>query len=269
MERNKSYIISDAGMVTELSSHGIYFARGGVAELFTLPLLDDPITNDWQEEDGLEVDVKSLTTKVPSIELRMVVFGKTRMEYSSGLNAFRALFKSDEVRIKPAYFERDQIYKLTDITIEGITSHGGLYTSGAKWAEVTIGARLSEWSEVTLPLVTPSPLTRVSIDGRDLVAYGVQIQEAYNTLLLPASYKERTLMSMSKELALQCIVIADSYKIIAGRLCTLSQAIMRKIITMKHGGGEGQCYYTSMTDLREIPMNGRRAITFALNFKTI
>ena len=54
------------------------YARGGFAELYKLPTRREPLTNDWAEHDGLEVDLSepvwephtlSVEIHVPSYEL--------------------------------------------------------------------------------------------------------------------------------------------------------------------------------------------------------
>lgn len=73
MEEHKSYITDSTGRETELSQHGIYFARGGAIELLTFQSMEQVLANDWQEEDGLEIHTKSIVRTCPYINLRFII----------------------------------------------------------------------------------------------------------------------------------------------------------------------------------------------------
>ncbi|WP_018358676.1 hypothetical protein [Porphyromonas levii] len=269
MDKSKSYIEDSTHKETELSSLGIYFARGGVVELLTLQSVESVATNDWQEEHGLEIDPKTIRRTCPYINLRFIVVGETREVFAERLSAFRKLLDSYYLILHPAKMEGG--YHIDNVSIEGYKHLGkSLYQKGMKVAEITIRCRLKNDS-LSYYLATNlegAPLSRIVVGNNDLSKFGVQVQEAYNTLLQPSSFKEGTFKRRSKEVSLNCVSIADSYQHLEHQLNYLYYHIKNEELYLSHGAGEERCYYTSMTNVRELNTKSKKAIAFTLNFKT-
>lgn len=276
MEIRKSYIArpQESGEeVVELSHKGIYFSRGGVIELLTLPPTVGEEVNDWQEEDGLEVDVKSISQGNAYINLRFLVIGQTRREFIERLTYFRELTASHYLRVLPSDMHHGgDGYHIDQITIESYRHIGRpLYLSGVKAGEVTVRCRLKGYlPRLTSDTATKSlPLSRVLVGDVDFSKLGIQVQEVYDTLLQPASFKEQTYKSRSRDIAVRCLVVGDTYDVIEGYLALCYQQIFGKQFYLTYGGGSKvRCYYTSMTDLREMASRSRKGMTFTLNFET-
>lgn len=280
MEEHKSYISKGGGEQKELidlASHGIYFARGGAIELLTLPPTIGEEVNDWQEENGLEIDLHQRDKSCPFINLRFVVMGQTREEFLRRLDFFRSLMDSYFLVLYPAGMQGKPFngaFHIDRITIEGYRHIGRpLYLSGAKAGEVTIRCRQkSFWQRgSTLDEYTPEPmpLSRVMLGNTDFANMGIQVQEVYDTLLQPASFKAYTYKEQSREVAIKCLSVANTYEDLGANIAICEKQMIHKQFYLTYGGGRRvRCYYTSMTDVRELQLSSRKGITFTLNFKT-
>lgn len=269
MEEHKSYIMDSTSRVTELSQHGIYFARGGAVELLTFQSVERVLANDWQEEDGLEVEAKSIMRTCPYINLRFIIVGSTREQFEKRLAFFRKLLDSHYLIINPAHFGRSD-YHVDHISFEGYRHVGrSLYSSGTKVGEVTVRCRLKmgrpKSGRRSEEVVPPA---RVMLGRSDFSEFGIQIEEAYSSLLLPPSFKEGTFKRKSGEVGLNCLSLSETYKGIINNLSRLREAVVNKQFYITHGAGKVRCYYTSMTNLRELPITQKKGIAFTLNFKT-
>lgn len=269
MEEHKSYITDSTGRETELSQHGIYFARGGAVELLTFQSVEQVLANDWQEEDGLEIHAKSIVRTCPYINLRFIIVGSTREQFEERLAFFRKLLDSYFLIINPAHLGRDGFH-IDHLSFEAYRHLGRpLYSSGTKAGEVTVRCRLKmgisldgrRSSEVVPP-------AKVKLGSKDFSEFGIQIEEAYSSLLLPPSFKEGTFKRKSGEVGLNCLLLSETYEGIINSLSRLREAVLNKQFYLMHGAGKVRCYYTSMTNLRELPTTQKKGIAFTLNFKT-
>lgn len=253
----------------DLASRGIYFARGGSVEVLTLPVITNPLANDWQEEDGLEIDPNGFVRTCPYINLRFIVAGQTKEELETSLDTLKHMLSFGWAEIVPAEMHA---YHIKNISFEGYKQlDSPLYLKGLKCGEVTIRCQLGERepnalsTEYTPPSV---PLSRIIIGDTDLAHYGIQVKSAYDSLLQPADFKAQTLREAPRELSIECLSIGDTYQQVEHHLYLLWCAIAKKQLYLTHGAGKVRCYYTSMTDLSELSLSNKKGIAFTLNFKT-
>lgn len=267
----KSYIQGDKVPLTELSQHGVYFARGGAIELLTLQSVARVTTNNWQEEDGLEIDPKTIATNCPYIHLRFIVLGRTRDELGERLEWLRQLIGSHYLVISPALMGGDGAYHVDHLSFESYRHLGKpLYLKGNKGAEVTVRCRLKQAQLRTIYKydIPNLPLTRILLGDTDLSAFGIQVQSAYNSLLLPANFKEGTRKEEPREVAIHCFSQAPTYAHLEHHLALLWDDVKNKQLHLTYGTGRVRCYYSSMTDVKELPLQQGKAMTFTLNFMT-
>lgn len=67
---------------------------------------------------------------------------------------------------------------------------------------------------------------------------------------------------------LNCLSLSETYEGIINNLSRLREVVVNKQFYLTHGAGKVRCYYTSMTNLRELPITQKKGIAFTLNFKT-
>lgn len=275
MDARKSYIVrplSSGNETVEMSAHGIYFAREGAIELLTMPSAIGVVVNDWQEENGLELDVKSLQVGRAEIALRFMVIGQTRVEFLDRLAYFRELLQSEWLKVLPAgMHHRSDGYHIDQVAIEGYRHLGrSLFLSGVKAGEVMVRCRLKDCNAHRGGVAIGSlPLSRVMAGDMDFAKMGIQVQEVYDTLLLPASFKAYTYTEKSREIAMRCFSIGDTYQEVEDCLAQCYNQISGKQFYLTYGGGgKVRCYYLSMTDVKAMRVGSRKGITFTLNFKT-
>lgn len=71
MMRGRLYIDGYDAYLT----YGVYVVEGGYNDLVTLPPLKVPTINDWQEEDGIEVDLSAPVLDTKDVSLKLAVSG--------------------------------------------------------------------------------------------------------------------------------------------------------------------------------------------------
>lgn len=269
----RSYISYQEGKRVEridLASSGIYFARGGAVECLTLPEITNPLENDWQEEDGLEVEPSGYILTSPYITLRFIVIGRSGETLKTSLNTLRHILSFGKAVVEPADMHT---YAIRHISFEGYKHVGTSPCTGEmKCGEVTVRCQLRE----SIPRVlssayapTPDPLTHISIDETDLAHYGIQVTSAYDSLLQPADFKEQTLKARSREVSIECLSIGDDYRQVEHHLHLIWKVVDKKQFYLTYDAGKVRCHYTSMTNISELPLTNKKGIAFTLNFKTI
>lgn len=240
----------------DVNAQGIYLARHGAEELFTLPNLSDAEVNDWQEVDGLQVDFTTVQLQRPDVVVRYVV---TSLAARSALEQYH---KAESIKLTPHCWERS--FTLRKAQPESTKVYGRI---GSELA-MEIVYRY-ELDDIPTASGAPTPLGGVSpykIGGVDLHQYGVAVNKVYDTLLAPNSYKERTFVRRSKEVQMQCAMFAPMWAGLWINRAALWSALQGEL-SLTTSIGTTKARYLSCSSPRQI--GNEPAISFTLNLQLI
>lgn len=252
--------------------------ESGREALFALPARRKPPMVDWQDEDGLEVDLSTPLWMPSTMTMSMhVAPGADDYFNTSMMSEFVPIFLPESYRY----------IKLRYVSASNLTYRGGFRRKAPKWATLDINLENDDPEQVIRGVV-PSPIparfeSLVSLNGADLSSLGVVVSEVYNTALLPAELKEipywesefatgRRLFpgapryKVSRPINLQSSISYTSTDDLLGVLSALWAIVSNPgAITMGVANQSVQCYYESMTDLDYTTSR----LKFNLNFRTI
>lgn len=164
---------------------GVLIPRGGDAQLLLFPRRSRPLSNDWFEHDGLDIDWSSLRWSPKQVDLEFYLSAPDKTAFNNRLSAVEALLYSPGNRtVELGALGVTTSLQFTDIT--KLETRGGLHRSGAKSALFT--ARFMDNTPTVLFSGTALRSggripTRVLLGGLDFSEYGIIIHEVYNTAL--------------------------------------------------------------------------------------
>lgn len=201
----------------------IYFARGGKSDLYKLPPRKDPPTNDWLDEQGLEVDLSTPLWSSYTMELSFVV----------GVHADRRhlgspeLLLDDEVKgillqDKPSLYlpYRHRLQSVTSFELHKRIAAAEIACAYEILAPEEVWQRFSNTESTVEPLMHQ----QVTINGRDLGTMGIGVVSYYDSALMPEELKEgkwlsdslfrsgrelgseKTLFTTPREVEVKCVI---------------------------------------------------------------
>lgn len=242
----------------DINARGIYLARRGARELFTLPDLTKVETNDWQEGEGLQVDFTTVQRKSPEVVVHYVVTSQ------SAVTLLDSYHKAESIRITPHGWGRT--FTLRRPQVDACKVHGK--TAGDTIIEISYRYELDDLPTTGVTArVEPSDIaTRFAIGGTPTTAYGVVINES-DALYAPNDYKAATFVRKAKEVRMQCTMIANTWQGLWANRAALwtnlqgEMALTTPTIQLK-------ARYLSCSDVRQVTTT-QPVISFTLNLQLI
>ena len=162
MEKNGTLTIDGEDIFTK---YGVVVSDGGLASLVQWPSLKDVESNDWFEEDGMEADLSAprLASRDVEIQLSLVrgndILGLLAM---LGSKTFHEVYSPD----------LGMTFRLRYVSCGGVSTVNG----DVGTASVTMADDFPLWGFTRNGLASTSvPACGITIDGRDLSAYGVRV----------------------------------------------------------------------------------------------
>ncbi len=76
---------------TDIATLGMFIERDGSNDLLVFPSRRTPDTNDWFEEDGLEVDLSGVTFDAKMVVINYVMIADNYVVFKQRLSAFENL----------------------------------------------------------------------------------------------------------------------------------------------------------------------------------
>lgn len=199
------------------SSYGVFVVEGGWNELIAYPPLKSVDSNDWQENDGIEVDLSAPVLDTRDVQLKIAI---------SGL--FSRFFTLLELLSDGAYhtFECASIgrtYKLRLVSQPSLTAAKVLGTATLKLAD---DFPLQDYTYQE-PQSSVASYDDYTIDGKNFTTYGVRIlsgtldeirksPDVKKNLLRNigtqsgATYDDQNVTYSSKDVKIYCLLRADS-----------------------------------------------------------
>lgn len=281
---------------------GVFILRGGDYDLLTMPERIAPEQNNWYERSVLDVDLSEIFFKGRNLSVNFHIADQTAQAYEYNLNEFYRLLTGGYIELWSREFARSFNLRYVDNT--EYNHKGGLYKAGDKRGWVRIEFAMDDplqlfgdptilvprkigsflYTDSALFVATDTGLlidigdaldidkhiSHVLLNGIDLGAFGIIVNECYNSMLRLAAVKKpltRTFARMSgtkayprqtptfepKELVIKCTMRADSrtefyynYQALFNNLAKTEALQIESYL------GTVDCYYSKMTDFRKL-----------------
>lgn len=275
----------------DIATLGVFILKGGDGDFIAYPDRKEPLKNDWFEHDGVEIDFSSLTFQPKKIKVDYYLSAPNTLLFKQRLNAFQNLhFASGNRQIYLREF--DHTFNLQFVGVNKMNHKGGLWKEGRKSANLTIEyVDNNPLALFTPSIVTPTGggmLTRVKLNGTDLAAYGIKIQDFYSTALNIPNPKlgiatETQFLSgavvdvdfapkkQTRKISMECTLLADNLQDFWTNYTALFNQLNKpELLFTLAGGTQISCYYTGMASFKKMrPFNSRVFLTFTLNFNEL
>jgi hypothetical protein len=278
----------------DIATMGACILRGGDSDLLAYPARKSVEKNDWHEQDGLEADLTEVRFESRTVTVQFGIYGASGNDMLNNLNGLMALLNVEPtiiLRIGEWYRE----FALRYVSCSQYAHRGGLWKPGAK------SGRLSVTFAMDNPLQLFSmdnsapvggralPATGVLLNGVDLNAFEIIVEQCYNTVLLPEAvkppltrklrnvsgdivYPSNTTTYQSKQVVVDCVMQAatatqffNNYdalftNLISTEPLALSTAMFDNV----------QCYYVQQQNLVKLrPLSNRPLVRFSLVFQLL
>lgn len=243
----------------------LVIARGGADELYRLPSRVTPPTNDWRDQDGLDVD---LSKPVWQPDTRSVTVHVSPQAQSS-LSTLLMESPGMEVRVYKDLPPLSMRY----VDLDEYTHRGGLVTLPTRMATATLKLAMDKPDKLLegiapIPRRSPYGRTHVSLQGQDLQELGIVVHRCYSSALAPHGRKEVLTYSSShsstlklpkeyktyrkaRPIEIECSIVGET---ITKRMQSYAAlwAVLSSPgpLTLTTARGSLKCYYKSMPDMR-------------------
>jgi hypothetical protein len=284
------------GIVTldtiNLATFGAFILKGGDFDLFSFPERKNPPINDWFESDGLDCDLSEVFFEAKTVKIKYYLTAANTTEFNQHLNAFETLHKQPGYRqLYIADFNRT--FELRTLEFLKLDHKGGLAKQGKKSAEIEVSYSMDDplqyfTSAVLVPTLNRATLSQVTLNGYDFSKFGVVIQQAYNSTVIPASPKLGIVYNSnyangqtadvsyapknrSRKLTIECTLLTATYaEFETNYIALFNQLTKPGQIEIGYVNGVIPCYYSAMKDFKkEKPLSNGARVTFKLELITL
>lgn len=241
----------------DVNAQGIYLARHGAEELVTLPDLSNAEVNNWQEEDGLQVDFTTIERTNPEVVVRYVV---TSLSARTKLEAYH---KADSLTLSPHGWQRT--FTLRNPRPDSAKMSGNV--GGEMALEVSYRYELDDLpNERIAGAVDPFAIASdYKLGGGDVSRFGLAVNNSDGLFVL-RGFKDRTLVPKSREAQLQCTLFATSWAGLWANRSALWTAL-RGELSLTTPLGVHKARYLSCTQTKQIGKSP--IISLTLNLQLI
>lgn len=170
---------------------GVFVKDGGLNALLAFPPLKTPDNNDWQEEDGLEVDLSAPVLNTRDVQLKF--------HFREGYSRFYSFIEqlSDGAYHEFNFASIGRTFRLRLTSQSSASSIRGLGEVALKFSD---DFPLSGYTYVA-PQSTGTPSDGYSLDNRDFAEYGVRVLKGTLDELLKQPNTKTKLQRSIKSLA--------------------------------------------------------------------
>lgn len=147
------------------SSFGIFISEGGSNGVVGFPPMKKVDSNDWMDEDGIEVDLSSPTLDTREFSIDFIAHGKARTEVFFELLSDGAYHTFD-------FKSLGRVLKLRMVSQPNLDMINGIDVFSVQFA---LDFPLPEKYIYTTPNSTLIPTTGYELDGVDFASYGVRV----------------------------------------------------------------------------------------------
>ncbi|WP_026473946.1 hypothetical protein [Alkaliflexus imshenetskii] len=275
----------------DIASLGMFIIRGGDSDFVLYPSRREPQSNDWFEHHGQEIDFDGLTFRPKAIRIVYYLSAPDKTSFQNRLNTFETIHFAAGVR-QIYVREFNKTFHLRFSSISDFKFSGGLYKSGKKSAYITADYVDDNPEALFHGTWAPSGSghpSRVTINNIDMSAYGIIVQEIYNTGLAIRSPKRGLVQEFAnvsgalsdtgfmpkkegKQINMECTLIADSILAFWNNYAALFEVISVKAPLQIKLADDSviNCYYSTMLNIRKERSFARKIkLGFTLRFVEI
>lgn len=241
------------------TAYGVYVVEGGYNDLLKFHPLKNPTTNDWAEEDGVEVDLSAPVLNTKDVSLKLAVSGL----YSRLNSLVQRLSDKSYHTFNCVEIGRTFRLRLTQMSSLDTALTLGFVT--LKFAD-DFPPEFNEWSEYR-PLPWGAQSDDYTIDDRNFSEYGVRVLSGTLAEVLKQPqvkpnllrnintqqgvvYDGKGVVYKSKDVKLTCLARAQNKEMLWHNLDCLLFAMTRpdeRMLGVRAIEDEFPCHYKSCT----------------------
>lgn len=285
---------------TDIATLGMFIERDGSNDLLVFPSRRVPDTNDWFEEDGLEVDLSGVTFDAKKVVINYVMIADNYPLFKQRLNAFHNLHNqpgSRSIYIR----EYATTFTLRFQSFVNYEHRGGYYNYSRKRAKIFVEYYMDNplemyTSAIGSPVGPDATFAGVKINAVDLSKYGITVREVYSSALRLRSFKNVLIRTAenypgqiaddgkitgstelvtpkrkAKEIQISCAMSSDSVNNLLINMNALFAVLRSDVpVAFSHTSEQSFCYYTKMSSFRkETSFSWKIRVSFVLHLQEI
>lgn len=271
----------------DIATWDMFILKDSDSDFLSFPDRKEPTSNNWQEYDGLDVDLTEVYFNAKKVVTRFFIKADTGAEFLYRLNAFHTLISAPGT-LSLYSREFDRTFSLRFISCPEYRHTNGMYKDGAKRGEITVEFSMDNplqlFTNPALLIPTGNRNTQfVSVNNYDLGRFGIIVNECYNTTLnLPAvkpplvqSFERSTGLFVTPssqttfeatQVTIECTMLADTrdefyhnYEALFNNL-TKPDAVQLSTFSF-----DADCFYNSMQNFEKLkPFSDGVRVRFSL-----
>lgn len=271
----------------DIATWDMFILKDSDSDFLSFPDRKEPTSNNWQEYDGLDVDLTEVYFNAKKVVTRFFIKADTGAEFLYRLNAFHTLISAPGT-LSLYSREFDRTFLLRFISCPEYRHTNGMYKDGTKRGEITVEFSMDNplqlFNNPALFIPTANRNTQfVSINNYDLGRFGIIVNECYNTTLkLPAvkpplvqSFERSTGLFVTPssqttfeatQVTIECTMLADTreefyhnYEALFNNL-TKTDAVQLSTFSF-----DADCFYNSMQNFEKLkPFSDGVRVRFSL-----
>ena len=266
---------------TDIATLGMFIDRDGSNDLLSFPTRRNPYENDWNEEDGIEVDLSVATFDAKKVIINYVMMADNYNQFKERLQAFETLhYQPGSRNIYVREFATTFILRFS--AFMDYRHKGGYYNPSRKIARIAVEYWMDDPMQIytdaiSSPVGLPARYSNVSLNGIDLSKYGIIVNEVYSSALKPRSAKDVLIRKIniingqiaddgeigdtgvfvskkkkSREFSIDCTMIADSTNSLLINMNALFNVLKSQLpVSLKLAYESIYCFYTKMIRFRK------------------
>lgn len=258
----------------DVADFGAFILRGGDNDLLTMPERKQPKMTSWYEYDGIDADLTEVFFNERKLKIDFYLSADNAAYYKSRVKGFYDLITGGSITMYSREFDRSFTFRY--LTCPEFEHKGGLYKAGDKRGKFTVEFSMDDplqlFTDPTIlqPRSSYVHTSHVLLNGIDLGAFGIIVNECYSSMLkLPAIKKPLTrsfsrrsgLIAFTRknptfetrEISIQCTMRARSrtefyynYEALFNNLAKTEALQLDSYL------GQAKCYYSKMLDSRKM-----------------
>lgn len=277
----------------DIATLGMLILRGGDYDLLSFPARKPVPTNDWFEEDGIEVDLSDVAFSEKEVALKCYLKGVSTLDFLTKLTALKNILIAPGMR-SLLISTMNKTFSLRFKGFQDTQLSGGLVKSGSTSAKFAINFSMDDplqiFSESNVVPTGIAENSHVKINGYDLSRFNIIVRQVYNSafqfLIKEGMSNTNEVTSgkvvdtnfaaklASKQISIVCSMICPSLDNFYANYSALFNNIRLAeplLVSFTGSNAEMSCYYSRMENfVKKRPFSsGRVFVEFTLVFTTI
>lgn len=221
----------------DIDALGSFILKGGDYDFLSFPERRNPLSENWFEYDGVDVDLSEIFFKEKSVTVKFYIKAETGQEFIYRLNNFYKRISAPGYRQLYSR-EFDRTFLLRYVSCPDYTHRGGLFKQGTKRGNLSVNFSMDDPLQLFTDPSILEPVsvgtllaaengdlvntedsylielfgadavskripTRVVINGYDLSAFGIIVTQCYNSVLKLSAAKQPLSRSFERRTGLK------------------------------------------------------------------